>query len=471
MGARHPPSPEAKHSFSPGAKRSPLWNRRPALQRDSILLSSSQGAQHPHRTSPGAAAGAESAARSVPGHSPRLASPRRHPPPRHPAAHPQPQPGHPRPGESPPRHRTAHPAAPGSASPSAAAGSAFSAPAPKFSGRGCPLPIRMTCGIPCELCPQKPPTRSAAQYSQRTRRSAGQRWGIVGEGAGPARPYGPRGSGDTGGCCPGLRRSSAPGPGGSWHILERPRRPVPRLPQLRPLPCAEPSRAEASRAVPSRAVPVPVGRHLRSRGCRCAPGAALSPPTADARLAQSPGVERAHTDTLTPPDTHPRHTPRHTDTPPTPRHTARHPPAPPGTGQRPRRARGGRQGDPRGGGRWRRGPGGPGKARCSSSLCPRRTPVPQIAGCPVSPKLWGVPDDPGGPGVAAGGLRERRGRGFGAGAAAAAVPRRAPGPRSAAGSLMTSVTEKKGCPCLGPGAALSTCWVRLGRIPFFSAFK
>lgn len=76
LGARHPPSPEAKHSFSPGAKRSPLWNRRPALQRDSILLSSSQGAQHPHRTSPGAAAGAESAARSVPGHSPRLASPR-----------------------------------------------------------------------------------------------------------------------------------------------------------------------------------------------------------------------------------------------------------------------------------------------------------------------------------------------------------------------------------------------------------
>lgn len=123
------------------------------------------------------------------------------------------------------------------------------------------------------------------------------------------------------------------------------------------------------------------------------------------------------------------------------------------------------------GGRWRSGPGGPDSARCSCSLCPRRTPVPQIAGCPVCPKLSGVPYDPGGPGVAAGGRRERRGRGFragaGAGAAAAAVPRQAPGPRSAAGRLMTSVTETKGCPCLGPGATLSTCWARLGRFSFF----
>lgn len=69
LGIQHPPSPEAKHSSSPGAKHSPsLGNQHPTLRRYSILLSSSQGAQHPHRTVPGAAARTESAARSVLGH-------------------------------------------------------------------------------------------------------------------------------------------------------------------------------------------------------------------------------------------------------------------------------------------------------------------------------------------------------------------------------------------------------------------
>lgn len=141
-GNRHPPSLRAPvfggsaSSLSRGkafvlseSKAFPFSGESaPRSPEDSIPLSSSQGAQHPHRTSPGAAARTESAARSFWDTTPAW----------HQAARPQPRPGHPSRGEPPSRHRTAHPAASGTASPSAAPGSAFSAPAPKFSPAGGP---------------------------------------------------------------------------------------------------------------------------------------------------------------------------------------------------------------------------------------------------------------------------------------------------------------------------------------------
>lgn len=197
-------------------------------------------------------------------------------------------------------------------------------------------------------------------------------------------------------------------------------------------------RAEPIRATPSRAEP------RRAVRCRCRSGGTcgavpvrpqerLCPLLPLMRAARAkPGVEPAHPHTPSHTDTH-RHTLTHRHTPPT--HTgtdALCPPAPPGRGA--------------GGGR---GAAARGLRQPRGSLCPDGPPG------PGEPGVLYVPCVPDSPSI---GLRARRssitragvpgmGPVPGVGAAGVGGTERAPSPGCTAGSLMTAVTETKGCTC------------------------